>query len=100
MLAYVTHVCSENACTYKHPKIPSSWLPSQAMQEAAKHLAKGTATDKATQLGALEESSDRIGRFMEAQHLLLQDPAAAVTICQQLLQEAPEQLVRSTNCVV
>jgi hypothetical protein len=64
----------------------------QAMQEAAKHLAKSRTADTA-QLAALQEASDRISRFVQAHSLIEQDPAAAVSLCQQLLQEAPEQVV-------
>lgn len=67
--------------------------PLQAMQEAAKHLAKSRATDREAQAAALQEASDRISRFVQAQSLLAQDPAAAMALSQQLLQEAPEQLV-------
>lgn len=66
----------------------------QAMQEAAKHLAKSRATDREAQVAALQEASDRISRFVQANSLMVQDPAAGVTLCQQLLQEAPEQMVR------
>jgi hypothetical protein len=67
--------------------------PLQAMQEAEKHLAKSRTTDREAQVAALQEASDRISRFVQAHSLLDQDPAAAVMLCQQLLQEAPEQLV-------
>lgn len=65
----------------------------QAMQEAGKHLAKSRATDREAQLAVLQESVDRISRFVQAHSLMAQDPAAAVALCQQLLQEAPEQPV-------
>lgn len=65
------------------------------MQEAIKHLAKSRATDREAQLVALQDSTDRISQFVQAQGLLAQDPAAAVTLCQQLLQQAPEQVVRA-----
>jgi hypothetical protein len=65
----------------------------QAMQEAAQHLAKSRATDREAQVAAVQEASDRISRLVQAHSLMVQDPAAAVTLCQQLLQEAPEQLV-------
>lgn len=67
------------------------------MQEAAKHLAKSRATDREEQVAALQEASDRISRFVQAHSLMDQDPAAAVMLCQQLLQEAPEQLVRAVS---
>jgi len=60
-----------------------------------KHLAKSRATDREAQLVALQESIDRISQFVQAQGMLAQDPAAAVTLCQQLLQQAPEQVVRA-----
>lgn len=67
------------------------------MQEAAKHLAKGRTTDREAQVAALQEASDRISRFVQAHSLMDQDPAAAVALCQQLLQEAPEQLVSAVS---
>jgi hypothetical protein len=69
------------------------FLCPQAMQEAAKHLAKSRATDREAQVAAVQEASDRISRFVQAHSLMVQDPAAAVALCQHLLQEAPEQLV-------
>jgi hypothetical protein len=65
----------------------------QAMQEAAQHLTKSRATDREAQVAAVQEASDRISRLVQAHSLMVQDPAAAVTLCQRLLQEAPEQLV-------
>jgi hypothetical protein len=70
----------------------------QAMQEAAKHLAKSRTADTA-QLAALQEASDRISRFVQAHSLIEQDPAAAVSLCQQLLQEAPEQVVSTRGAL-
>lgn len=70
----------------------------QAMEEAAKHLAKSRTTDREAQVAALQEASDRISRFVQAHSLIDQDPAAAVALCQQLLQEAPEQLVSAASC--
>lgn len=63
------------------------------MQEAAKHLTKCRASDRDAQLAALKGATDRVARFVHAQALMSQDPAAAVVICQQLLQEAPQQQV-------
>lgn len=71
---------------------PTAAARPQAMQEASKHLAKSRSPESA-QLAALQEASDRISRFVQAQGLIVQDPAAAVSLCQQLLQEAPEQVV-------
>ena len=66
------------------------------MQEASKHLAKSRSPESA-QLAALQEASDRISRFVQAHSLIVQDPAAAVSLCQQLLQEVPEQVVSGTG---
>lgn len=65
----------------------------QALQEAAKHLGKSRATDREAQVAVLQESCERMSRFAQAQACLAQDPATAVAICQQLLQEAPEHVV-------
>jgi hypothetical protein len=65
----------------------------QALQEAAKHLGRSTSTDREAQVAALQESCERMSRFVQAQACLVQDPATAVAICQQLLQEAPEHVV-------
>jgi hypothetical protein len=67
----------------------------QALQEAAKHLAKSRSTDREAQVATLQESCERMGRFVQAQACLAQDPATAVAICQQLLQEAPQHVVSS-----
>eukprot|EP00879_Flechtneria_rotunda_P011811 GHRR01012338.1.p1 GENE.GHRR01012338.1~~GHRR01012338.1.p1 ORF type:complete len:1377 (+),score=585.08 GHRR01012338.1:1099-5229(+) len=63
----------------------------QALQEAAKHLANSCASDRETQLAALEQHTQRISRFSSACSMLANDPAEAVNICQQLLQEVPNQ---------
>jgi hypothetical protein len=66
----------------------------QALQEAAKHLAKSRATDREEQMAALDARMQRIQRICAARDMLPSDPAGAVTICQQLLQELPDQQVR------
>ncbi|WIA30074.1 hypothetical protein OEZ86_000169 [Tetradesmus obliquus] len=63
----------------------------QALQEAAKHLAKSRVTDREAQMAALDARIQRIQRFCAARDMLPSDPAGAVTICQQLLQELPDQ---------
>jgi hypothetical protein len=65
----------------------------QALQEAAKHLAKSRVTDREAQMEALDARMQRIQRFCAARDMLPSDPAGAVTICQQLLQELPDQQV-------
>lgn len=80
------------------PAHAAPWLCMQAMQEAAKHLAKSRATDREDQIAAMQEAANRISRFVQAQGLMAADPAAAVALCQNLLQEAPEQMVSA--CVV
>jgi hypothetical protein len=63
------------------------------LQEAAKHLAKSRASDREVQMEALDVRMQRIQRFCAARDMLPSDPAGAVTICQQLLQELPDQQV-------
>lgn len=64
------------------------------MQEATKHLSRSRASDRETQMAVLEQHCERIRRFNSAQDMLAADPAGAVTIFKQLLQEVPEQQVR------
>jgi hypothetical protein len=45
-------------------------------------------------MAALDARMQRIQRFCAARDMLPSDPAGAVTICQQLLQELPDQQVR------
>lgn len=67
------------------------------MQEAAKHLARSRASDRETQMMLLEQRCDRVSRFTTAQNMLTADPAGAVTILQQLLQEVDSSQVDLTT---
>lgn len=60
-------------------------------------MSRSRASDRETKIRVLDEHGDRIRRFNAAQDMLAADPAGAVTICQQLLQDTPEQQVGWTG---